>query len=138
STNGTFLNGLRITQARLKNGDVIEFGVGGPKLSFEYTTDPIAKTPNARSIAPALLQTTNRTESSGRSKEFGRDTVQVMLERALHISSRRLKFALTASLLALITAISIIFYQYLSQKRSTLREPNISAVQKVMSFGEIA
>lgn len=34
STNGTFVNGARITEAWLKNGDVIFFTEGGPKISF--------------------------------------------------------------------------------------------------------
>lgn len=34
STNGTFLNGERVTRHALKEGDVIAFGRGGPKLKF--------------------------------------------------------------------------------------------------------
>ena len=34
STNGTFVNGKRVTEATLKNGDVITLGEGGPKFSF--------------------------------------------------------------------------------------------------------
>ena len=34
STNGTFLNGKRIKQAYLKQGDVLTFAEGGPKVSF--------------------------------------------------------------------------------------------------------
>ena len=34
STNGTFVNGSRINEAWLKNGDVIFFTQGGPKVSF--------------------------------------------------------------------------------------------------------
>ncbi len=34
STNGTFVNGTKITEAWLKNGDVIFFTDGGPKVSF--------------------------------------------------------------------------------------------------------
>jgi len=34
STNGTFLNGKRVTDAFLKNGDVLMFTDGGPKVSF--------------------------------------------------------------------------------------------------------
>lgn len=34
STNGTFVNGKRITEAYLKTGDVIFFTEGGPKVSF--------------------------------------------------------------------------------------------------------
>lgn len=34
STNGTFVNGKRITEALLRDGDVLEFADGGPKVSF--------------------------------------------------------------------------------------------------------
>lgn len=34
STNGTFLNGKRVTEAYLKSGDVLIFAEGGPKASF--------------------------------------------------------------------------------------------------------
>ncbi|MGD9369159.1 MAG: FHA domain-containing protein [Desulfobacteraceae bacterium] len=34
STNGTFVNGQRVTEAFLKDGDVITFSEGGPKVSF--------------------------------------------------------------------------------------------------------
>lgn len=34
STNGTFVNGERITESYLKNGDVMFFTQGGPKVSF--------------------------------------------------------------------------------------------------------
>lgn len=34
STNGTFVNGKRVKETLLKNGDVLAFSEGGPKLSF--------------------------------------------------------------------------------------------------------
>lgn len=34
STNGTFLNGKRVTEAYLKSGDVLIFAEDGPKVSF--------------------------------------------------------------------------------------------------------
>ena len=34
STNGTFVNGKKIKEVFLKNGDVIDFAQGGPKVSF--------------------------------------------------------------------------------------------------------
>lgn len=46
STNGTFLNGRKVSEAFLKDGDVLEFAEGGPKLSFlskvsEQTVAPV-------------------------------------------------------------------------------------------------
>ena len=34
STNGTFVNGKRVTETYLRNGDILEFSQGGPKVSF--------------------------------------------------------------------------------------------------------
>ena len=64
STNGTFVNGKRITEAYLKDGDVIMFTEGGPKASFlakitdavqteqpSYASDPGHK-PAQRAPAP--------------------------------------------------------------------------------------
>jgi pSer/pThr/pTyr-binding forkhead associated (FHA) protein len=34
SSNGTFVNGKRVKEAYLRNGDVLEFAEGGPKVSF--------------------------------------------------------------------------------------------------------
>ncbi|QQR91804.1 MAG: FHA domain-containing protein [Myxococcales bacterium] len=37
SRNGTFLNGENITQALLSDGDEIEFGIGGPRVTIEIS-----------------------------------------------------------------------------------------------------
>ena len=39
STNGCFVNGQRVTEAFLKDGDVITFAEGGPKVSFLTQTE---------------------------------------------------------------------------------------------------
>jgi len=43
STNGTYINGQKITEAELINGDIIELGLGGPRVKFEleHSNDPI-------------------------------------------------------------------------------------------------
>ncbi|MFQ3580873.1 MAG: FHA domain-containing protein [Chloracidobacterium sp.] len=43
SSNGTYHNGSRITEVRLKHADVIEFGVGGPKVRFDFIEQPEAR-----------------------------------------------------------------------------------------------
>jgi len=43
STNGTYLNGRKVTEAYLKDGDVLEFSEGGPKVSF---ITKVVDTPN--------------------------------------------------------------------------------------------
>lgn len=52
STNGTFLNGERVTRHALKDGDVIAFGRGGPKLKFSPGNGG-AEPPAAAAPAPA-------------------------------------------------------------------------------------
>jgi len=57
STNGTFVNGKRITEAFLKGGDVLEFSEGGPKVSFltemrEGVADPVFPPPPPPPPAP--------------------------------------------------------------------------------------
>ena len=43
STNGTYINGQKITEAELINGDIIELGLGGPRVKFELeqSNEPI-------------------------------------------------------------------------------------------------
>ncbi|RLC04506.1 MAG: hypothetical protein DRH34_03960, partial [Deltaproteobacteria bacterium] len=54
STNGTFVNGERITEAYLKNGDVIFFTEGGPKVSFLTRVGEVLEIPDAVPVpAPA-------------------------------------------------------------------------------------
>ncbi|HQI81008.1 MAG TPA: FHA domain-containing protein, partial [Deltaproteobacteria bacterium] len=53
STNGTFVNGKRVTEAFLKDGDVIMFTEGGPKVSFlAKITDAVMKEPVPEPAAP--------------------------------------------------------------------------------------
>lgn len=39
---GTFVNGLQVTEVILRNGDVIEVGLGGPKLRFRVRPEELA------------------------------------------------------------------------------------------------
>ena len=52
STNGTFVNGKRITETFLKSGDVLTFAEGGPKASFLTELREVAEVPAARPAAP--------------------------------------------------------------------------------------
>lgn len=53
STNGTFVNGKRVAEAFLKDGDVIMFTEGGPKVSFlAKVTDAVMKEPVPEPAAP--------------------------------------------------------------------------------------
>ena len=58
STNGTFVNGKRLSEAFLKDGDVIMFTEGGPKVSYlaEITdavrTEPVSEPPVPGPVQP--------------------------------------------------------------------------------------
>jgi len=54
STNGTYLNGTRITEAILKDGDILLFADGGPKVSF---LTKIAEAPGDLPQAPEIPAT---------------------------------------------------------------------------------
>lgn len=58
STNGTFVNGQRVTEHELTDGDVITFGAGGPQASFHIMTASAlvaeaAATPGTRASSAA-------------------------------------------------------------------------------------
>lgn len=53
STNGTFVNGKRITETILKNGDVITLGEGGPKFSFLSEVKEGAAVPEVLETPPS-------------------------------------------------------------------------------------
>jgi len=60
SSNGTYHNGQRVTEVRLQDADVIEFGVGGPKVRFNFirctedklTAGDTASRPEAATLQP--------------------------------------------------------------------------------------
>ena len=54
STNGTYLNGQRISEGYLKDGDVLMFSEGGPKVSFlTQVDDAVASQPPPLRPAPS-------------------------------------------------------------------------------------
>ncbi len=58
SSNGTYHNGQRVTEVRLQDADVIEFGVGGPKVRFNFIRQPESQpTPVDRFEAATLPPT---------------------------------------------------------------------------------
>lgn len=52
STNGTYVNGQRVPEAYLKDGDVIMFAEGGPKISFLTQTSDQAISPAPATSPP--------------------------------------------------------------------------------------
>lgn len=66
SRNGTFINDRKITQQVLRDGDVIEFGLGGPSARFEVDPEPDAGSAPAMNVeslsATPLLATVDPEE----------------------------------------------------------------------------
>jgi S1-C subfamily serine protease len=101
STNGTFVNGQRVHSARLRPGDIIEFGTGGPKLQFEVE-------PAGGQLPPTMVKTESGMDPglrTGPGKEFGRTTVRLMIEHAVKKSSTQFR-TMVAALVALVVVLS--------------------------------
>ncbi len=86
SANGTLVNGKRVQEVYLKNGDVIEFGDGGPKASFltqikECPVEPAAQPapPPHRNEMPVHQEAVPRPEARERQEEAGAEKAQVPL-----------------------------------------------------------
>jgi pSer/pThr/pTyr-binding forkhead associated (FHA) protein len=61
STNGTFLNGKKVKEAILRDGDVLEFSEGGPKVSFlTKITDAPAETERETPVVEPLREPVER------------------------------------------------------------------------------
>jgi serine protease Do len=107
STNGTYVNGRRVYTTRLKAGDIIEFGTGGPQVQFELEGEPSAPLV-ARTVAPTQsLETVSRGNGFGPpsgGKEFGRTTVRLMIDHAVKKSSTQFRL-LVATLTVLVVAL---------------------------------
>lgn len=56
SSNGTYHNGQRVTEVRLQDADVIEFGVGGPKIRFNFIRQPETQPAPADRFEAVTLQ----------------------------------------------------------------------------------
>jgi S1-C subfamily serine protease len=99
STNGTYINGVKVLTARLRTGDIIEFGTGGPQVMFEYEGD--AATVTSTQVPTSL----NRTEVGRSHKEFGRTTVRLMIDHAVRKSSTQFR-VMVSTLVVLVAALS--------------------------------
>lgn len=104
STNGTYVNGRRVYSARLRPGDIIEFGTGGPRVRFDLEGDDGE---GGHRIAPTqVLDSSARGNGSGTlaPKEFGRTTVRLMIDHAVKKSSTQFR-VMTAMLAILVVAL---------------------------------
>lgn len=113
STNGTYVNGVRVTRSPIRSGQIIEFGRKGPRLLFELkpkrdvellVQKPWAKGTTLAPSAPAVLESAGRRDEE-RSRRFGLHTMQLAVEAAIKQSAsswRRLVAALAVLTLVVI------------------------------------
>jgi S1-C subfamily serine protease len=104
STNGTYVNNRRVYSARLKPGDVIEFGTGGPRVQFDLESDGEISSPR---VAPTQVLDASVAQPESEpppSKEFGRTTVRLMIDHAVKKTSNRFRI-MTATLALLVIAL---------------------------------
>lgn len=156
STNGTFINGIRISRAQLNPGDIIEFGVGGPKLSFEFdhiktimagshkpqqtfppNSDPRFITPHTSALEHPDLKSGSSQHPELRGKEIGPNTMQIILDKAVTRSTLRWKVALALSFLAFGAITTLLVMQQLKPAPTPV-EPARADRPKELSFSEIA
>ena len=83
STNGTYLNGTKITETILKDGDILLFADGGPKVSFltrlgEMASDPppFEKMPASRVAPPQRSQPQRIPKSASGSPQIPRAEIK--------------------------------------------------------------
>ncbi len=87
STNGTFVNGKRITEAFLKDGDVIAFAESGPKVSFltqikESPVEPLARAPHPLEVLEEAPREKPRPEPAPAAVEKPRPAAPVEVIKA--------------------------------------------------------
>lgn len=135
STNGTYVNGRRVYSARLKPGDVIEFGMGGPQVQFELEGSQDSLAPMANNVAPTQALDT-QTKGNGASspatpsKEFGRTTVRLMIDHAVKKSSTQFKVLVSTLSLLVVLLVSVVAYLAWMTPTPTPAGPNFPAIAK--------
>lgn len=114
SKNGTFVNGERVERATLKDGDILEFGPGGPQLRF--AADIGSKTMMAMFRDLAAAGRARGAEATG----FGKLTIfmKEMVNQAVQESSRKFKVAIAAvSVGSLLVIGALLYTNYETQQR---------------------
>jgi hypothetical protein len=137
STNGTFINGERITDADLQPNSSIRLGSQGPELLFIIGEPPepeldqtqiipespgldFANTPSPASTIDHLLAEGVEQARQARAEGVSGQTMTIMrkaLDRALHRSSRRFRVAVAALAVGLIGVSGFTAWKILKLKR---------------------
>ena len=136
SSNGTLLNGMRITgESELLAGDEIELGSGGPKFVFDLDPRPERMVARTRMISPPELTTATRMIDTGAGEpgstttvpptaehspsSVGRNTVMRLLSDHRQSQTRLAMYGL-AGVLVLIAAVAGAIY--LQNQRDIARQ----------------
>lgn len=142
SRNGTFINGQRVSQLEIKDGDIIELGLGGPKLKFEFQPAPTKEPENYHVSTISYLKKKSSPPAANAAnaanvddKEFGRATVQLIANQAATISSRRWKWMFGSAFVLFLFVTSLLLYQ---QFRGNPKATTTPIISKNISFAEIA
>jgi S1-C subfamily serine protease/pSer/pThr/pTyr-binding forkhead associated (FHA) protein len=113
STNGTYVNGRRVYTTRLKAGDIIEFGTGGPQVQFEFEGEESAQLVTVPVAPTQALDTVTRGNGLGAQtggKEFGRTTVRLMIDHAVKKSSTQFRVLVTTLTILVVALMSVVAY----------------------------
>ena len=112
SSNGTFVNGHRITgPRRLSDTDQLRFGVDGPSIEFRLVADQTANT-----IKPIAATRMPRPTQSGHGKTAHRVKVEVAKQ------TKTLRRALTAAVVAIMAVAAVAAYLTVTQNRARARD----------------
>ncbi len=148
STNGTFLDGRRITEAELTRGAQIRLGAGGPEFEFligEVPPAPLEKTVVAQAPSVAegdlLVEAVERARRARSAGRHGQTTVimREMLAKALRRSARKFHVAI-AVLAAALVAVSAYSYwriQGLKQEKSAI-DRHIQEIEEKLASGDLS
>ncbi len=103
STNGVYVNGLKVTRAEVRSGDIIEFGRKGPRVRIDIVpaAEPHESSPGQGDRLQETASSFLQTEASA--PRLGRTTVQMMIDSALRRTRRQFRqWTMGLSLVALV------------------------------------
>ncbi|RMG49372.1 MAG: FHA domain-containing protein [Acidobacteria bacterium] len=124
STNGTYLNGVRIQRASLHPGCVIQFGRKGPRLLFDVKpkrdVEEIIQRPWTRgtTVSPSAgLRAMSGEEASDHlSGRFGGRTVELMITAAIRQASSEWRRLVTILVILTMLAVGLLFYLWIIRR----------------------
>lgn len=120
STNGTFLNGEKVSrQVRVNPGDRVQFGPGGPEFVFDIEPRPTEQMKTTRAFDPAAAPTipSTRAVSMGTGSSdvrpagtVGKATVERMVSQAVEDTKRAQgrKFGAVAGVLVVLVLVLVV------------------------------